>query len=117
MKESDNIKMEINIAGERISLTVPFTRQDAVRDSERRVNDLFHTWSTRYPGKKPREIIAMVAYQFASVYGDMLEENRRALSLADQIDDRLSRLLRNQEESGDSSVVDENLTENFFTDF
>ena len=51
MTERDNIRMEINIAGEPMLLTVPFDRQSAVRDIEEQTNMLYRNWRARFPKK------------------------------------------------------------------
>lgn len=94
MKETDNIKMEINIGGERLSLVVPFLSQNAVRDTERRVQDLFQSWSARFPDKTPPEILAMVAYRFAYIYGEIEEQTSRALALAEETERKFDRIIR-----------------------
>ena len=49
MTERDNIRMEINIAGEPMLLTVPFDRQSAVRDIEEQTNMLYRNWRNTPP--------------------------------------------------------------------
>lgn len=93
MTDRDSVKMEINIAGENIQLTVPFNRQDAVRDTERDVNALFDNWRQRFPRKQPTEILAMVAYQYASFYSDLREKYERAADTARSADKALQALL------------------------
>lgn len=118
MKERDKVRMEINIAGERIPLTVPFSQQEAVRDAERRVDDLFQSWSARYPGKQPKEILAMVAYQFSAHYGELLQQANQAIALADRLDDRLAQLLATGPQEDSPSPPDPfHMEEDFFTDF
>lgn len=73
MNDSDKIKMYLNIGEQRISLTVPFARQDFVRDVEREVDSLYRKWRLSFPSKTDREILAMVAYQYASFYGELKE--------------------------------------------
>lgn len=90
MHDSDKVKIYIQIAGQRIPLTVSPDRQNAIRRAEREVNDLVADWRTRFPAKTDMEILAMVAYQFASYYGDLLERMEAARDLALQIDDRLA---------------------------
>ncbi len=84
---TDEIKMEVNIAGERISLTVPFSRQEAVRHTEAELGALFKAWGEKFPKKSPKELLAMMAYKFASSYFDLLEmreeENGEMLKLLD----------------------------------
>lgn len=60
--------MRVNIAGENISLAVPFDEQDFVRDTERRIAELFDSWRERFPSKSVRELLAMMTYQYASYY-------------------------------------------------
>lgn len=105
--------MEINIAGERLTLTVPFRQQNAVRDTERRVADLFQSCTARYPGKKPHEILAVVSYQLAYLYGELREQTDNALQAIDELDERLTILLRD----GGTTVADEDDTEAMRTDF
>ena len=44
MKKEDNVQMTINIAGQRIPLTVAFDQQGLVRETERNVGDLYEKW-------------------------------------------------------------------------
>lgn len=65
--------MFLNIGDQRISLTVPFDRQDFVRDVESKVDRLYRKWRLSFPSKTDREILAMVAYQFASYFSELKE--------------------------------------------
>lgn len=67
----DTVKLEINIAGELIKLTVPFKQQDSVRDTEKAINKLYSDWRVKYPRKTSSELLAMIAYQFASFYYEL----------------------------------------------
>ncbi len=84
---SDEIIMEVNIAGERFSLSVPFSRQEAVRHTEAEISSLFRKFGETFPKKSPKEILAMVAYRFASSYFDLVEarekDKKDALELLD----------------------------------
>lgn len=91
---TDEIKMEVNIAGERISLSVPFSRQEAVRRTEAELALLFKSWGEKFPKKSPKELLAMMAYKFAASYFDLLEarkedadEMRNLLDLASRVID------------------------------
>ena len=44
MNDSENIKMNLNIGGQRIVQTVPFRNQDFVRDVEKEVDNLYSKW-------------------------------------------------------------------------
>ena len=97
MTESDKVNMTINIGGEHIPLTVDFNLQDAVRDAEKAASDLFTTWRLRWPNRTDKEILAMVAYQFAYYYQDLLERQTQAAAIAEEIDALLDTLFKGRE--------------------
>ena len=68
MADREKVKMYINIAGERIRLTVVYDEQDAVREAESQVVRLFDEWRQMFPKKTVPELLAMIAYQFAMYY-------------------------------------------------
>lgn len=75
--------MRIKIAGMSIPLTVDFSEQDHVRETERRVAELFDNWRRMFPSRSEQELLAMMTYQYASYYL-ALSKNR------EEIADRLS---------------------------
>lgn len=89
---SDEILMEVNIAGERISLSVPFSRQEAVRNTETELSMLYRKFGETFPKKSPKELLAMVAYRFASSYFDLLKAREKDLSDVSQLLDDVERL-------------------------
>lgn len=93
MNDSDKVKMTINIGGEHIQLSVDFNRQNLVRDAEKAADDLYRTWRSRWPSRSDKEILAMVAYQFASFYQELLSRFENAVSLASATDEKLSRII------------------------
>ncbi|MDE7159902.1 MAG: cell division protein ZapA [Muribaculaceae bacterium] len=95
MNDPEKVKIHITIAGERIPLTVDAPKQGAVRRTERHVAELFDTWHKRFPAKSDMEILAMVAYQFASYYDDLRDRYEAARDAATQIDDRLQAMEQN----------------------
>ena len=68
MADREKVKMYINIAGEKIRLTVDYDEQDAVREAESQVVRLFDEWRQMFPKKTVPELLAMIAYQFAMYY-------------------------------------------------
>lgn len=68
MADREKVKIYINIAGERIRLTVDYDEQDAVREAESQVVRLFDEWRQMFPKKTVPELLAMIAYQFAMYY-------------------------------------------------
>lgn len=93
MKNDDNIQMIINIAGERIALTVPFSQQNHVRDTERNIGELYNKWRAKFPRKTMTELLAMMTYQYASYYTSLSEIYDKATDSAVEIDDLLSQTL------------------------
>ena len=79
MKDTDKIKMRIKIAGMSIPLNVAFSEQDHVRETERRVAELFDNWRRMFPSKSEQELLAMMTYQYASYYV-ALSANREEIS-------------------------------------
>lgn len=104
---SDEVKMEVNIAGERILLTVPFSRQEAVRKTEGELSLLYKTWGAKFPKKSPKELLAMIAYKFASSYFDLLEERSKDISEAQSMLDALARLCGDSQSDSDSEEYEE----------
>lgn len=96
MNDSDNIKMTINIGGEHLQLSVPFNRQDVVRDAEKSASRLYDSWRKKWPSRSDKEILAMIAYQFASYYIELLSRYENAASLAENCNQRLSEIISNQ---------------------
>lgn len=66
--------MEIVIAGEHLKLSVPFSDQDMVRDTEKEIGELYDSWRRRFPAKSVDELLAMMVYQYASRYHLMITE-------------------------------------------
>lgn len=85
MKETDDIDIDITIAGQPLELTVPFNTQNEVRAVEAHIASLYHKWRAQYPGKSSQEIMAMLAYQYASFYFSMREREDKANARASQI--------------------------------
>ena len=78
MNDSQKIKMYLNIGDQRLTVNVPFERQDFVRDVESSIQRLYGQWRNTFTTKSDREILAMVAYQFASHYSEMKESYEAA---------------------------------------
>lgn len=60
--------MRIKIAGLAIPLTVAFKDQDHVRETEKKIGELFDNWRRMFPSKSSEELLAMMTYQYASYY-------------------------------------------------
>lgn len=95
MNTSDKVKMEINIAGEHLSLTVPFDSQNTVRDTERKIASMFSNMRSKFSNKSDKEVLAMVTYQFASDYFYMLGLYDKAKRAAQLLEEDLDNGLKN----------------------
>lgn len=84
--------MEINIGGQNVRLTVPFLKQDFVRDTETEIGKLFSSLRKKFPRKDERELLAMIIYQYASYYRELLFRHEEALRLAKDCEERLGRI-------------------------
>lgn len=93
MNDSDKVKMTINIGGEHLSLSVDFNRQSAVRKAEKAAANLFSSWRQKWPALSDKEILAMVAYQFASYYQELLDRYETASEIAADTDARLAEII------------------------
>lgn len=93
MKNDENIQMMINIAGERIPLTVPFSQQNQVRETEKNIGELYNKWRSRFPRKSNQELLAMMTYQYASFYLSLSELYAKACTDITEIGDLLDKAL------------------------
>ncbi len=100
MKNSDLVKMTLIIGGEHIPLTVPFDRQDAMRDAEKAVSQLYDKWRSERLTRSDKEVMAMVAHQFAYLYQGLLAKYEQAIDMAAYCDMRLSEIIRNEKDKG-----------------
>ena len=86
--------MKINIAGQQLLLTVPFSDQDYTRETEKNLNSLYETWCKRFPDKSETELLAMIAFQYASHYDALTRTYIEADTKASKIEERLEVLAK-----------------------
>lgn len=89
----EQIKMIINIAGEKIPLTVGFSQQDLVRDAERSVGELYETWRAKFPTRSTQYILAMIAYRYASYFLSVCRDYEQGAEEIRRLEERVSALL------------------------
>lgn len=92
-KDTERIKMYVNIGEERISLKVAFDNQDDVRDTEAHIRNLYSKWRKEFPQKTGAELLAMLAYQYASFYLEMTKREKDAAETLEELDKRLDKML------------------------
>lgn len=90
------INIEVNIAGERITLNTPFSRQDAVRKTEAEIGLLFKQLRERFPGRGQKELLAMMVYDFASRYFSLADQREEEINEAGNLLEEAERLCRNE---------------------
>lgn len=91
--DQEKVKLKLNIAGEQILLSVPYSEQEQTREVEAQINHLFSTWRGRFPDKSDRELLAMIAFQYAGHYTAVLKERNAMIEAADSAADTLDRLI------------------------
>lgn len=91
--DKDNVKIEINIAGELIILSVPFDEQVNVRKSERSINALYKEWRRQFPKKSHSELMAMICYRFASYFRNLSDQYEELSRQLDETSSMLDSLL------------------------
>ncbi len=97
MNDKEKIKMYLNIGGCQVPVTVPGSQQEFVRDVESQVESLYSNWRREFTKRTDREILAMVAYQFASHYTELRQRYNRASGLVDECSAILDRVNNKQE--------------------
>lgn len=90
MAAPEEIEMEIKIADQKVRQRVAFDRQDFVRETEKEIGNLFWSLRKSFPKKKESELLAMIIYQYASYYRDLVALHKKALQIAIQCDNMLT---------------------------
>lgn len=67
--------------------------EEIYRIAETNVNELYSRWRSRYTDKTSKEVLAMVAFQFAKLYFAARAANESVKALVDQLDRELDHLL------------------------
>lgn len=96
--DQEKVKLKLNIAGESILLSVPYSDQEQTRETEAEINSLFKTWRGRFPEKSDRELLAMIAFQYAVHYAALMRERSQITNLADDAQKTIDRLLKEGEQ-------------------
>jgi hypothetical protein len=93
MKEDDVIDISIKIANQHLGLKVPFNQQDEVREIEDLMSRYYTTWRKQYPRKSESELLAMLAYQFASYYYALRIRQQGAMRQLEDVRRKLDKAL------------------------
>lgn len=95
MERKQNINIRIADAAP-LPMSIAPETEETIRIAERNVNELWKTWSKRFPDKSSRDVLAMVAFRFAHLYFSNIaasgELDRKLSHLENQLDELLLRL-------------------------
>lgn len=81
--------MKLDIAGEPVILSVPYSQQEETRQTETEVNQVFSIWRARFPEKTDRELLAMIAFRYADRYSSLKREREETLREMDRLNAEL----------------------------
>ncbi len=92
MKEQQHITIQIADQPP-IDLDIRRDAEEFVRKTERSVNKVWAHWCNDFKQKSPSEVLAMVAYQYAKLYYELVERIDRDEKMLTDFDQELSHLL------------------------
>ncbi|MCH5214506.1 MAG: cell division protein ZapA [Muribaculaceae bacterium] len=92
----EKVRMKLDIAGENILLSVPYSRQELTREAEAEVNRLFATWRERFPDKSDRELLAMIAFRYADRYTEMVRSREESQADLEELTRHVDSLVRGE---------------------
>ena len=73
-EKTNNINIEVNIAGVHFMRTVPFQDQELTRSVEAKINSLYAQWRHSFPERSDEMLLAMMVYNYASQYYQLARE-------------------------------------------
>ncbi len=103
MKQQQNITIKIADVAP-ISMTINRDTEERVREAEYNVNRVWSTWRSEFETKTSKEVLAMVAYQFAKLYYQLLHTVEERQHIIDDFESELNRLLEITTDKNTSSV-------------
>lgn len=93
MNTSKKIKLDIVIAGEVLSVSVPEEQRLLIKETELNVQKKFSDLRRNFPRKSEKEIFAMIAFQFAFDFYEQAEQMNKALRAVEILDEDLGTLI------------------------
>ncbi|MBO5053763.1 MAG: cell division protein ZapA [Muribaculaceae bacterium] len=92
MKEQQKISIKIADVTP-ISMTINPQAEEVVREAEYNVNKVWSTWRHEFENKTSKEVLAMVAFQFAKLYYQLSHTVAQRQGIVDTFEAELDRLL------------------------
>lgn len=92
MKQEQNITIKIADL-KPVAMTIRPAEEETIRKAERAVNELWKAWCARFTERKPSEVMALVAFQFARALYAAEHQQALQAALLDRFEAELDRLL------------------------
>lgn len=92
MKKQQNITIKIADVPP-ISMTIAPETEEIVRIAERNVNKVWSKWLNDFEGQSSKQVLAMVTFQFAKLYYQLLDQANRQEHLLEDFEKELDTLL------------------------
>ena len=92
MKTQQNITIKI-ADNAPISMTIAPETEEVVRKAEYNVNKVWNKWRASFQDRSAKEVLAMVTFQFAKSYYQLLEQVERQQVIIKDFEAELDRLL------------------------
>ena len=83
--------MELHIGSQTVAVTVPFNKQNFVRDTETEIDQLYSNLRIKFPKRDERDLLAMIVYQYADYYRELLQIHKKACHVALECEQQISR--------------------------
>lgn len=93
MKVTDNIDIKITIATQQLTVKVAYAEQELAREVERHIDSIYRRWRPEFPHKSESELLAMLAYQYATFYFRLREQQKVSAQMLTDMEQGLGRFL------------------------
>lgn len=74
-------------------MTIPADTEEIIRRAESQVNKVWNAWRANFDTKTSKEVLAMVAFQFAKKYYQLREYVDNQQAFVEEFEKELNRLL------------------------
>lgn len=92
MSDKQHITIQIADAGH-LDLNIEREEEEDVRNTVSKVNMLWSQWCNQFPQRSTKDVLAMVAYQYARKYYSMVDAIAAQDSALAQVDNALDQIL------------------------
>lgn len=90
--KTEVVTIDINIAALKIPLKIELDKLPVAREIEAELGGLYKSWRQKFPNKSDKELLAMIAYQYASYYKELSALYKEAQELSQECDRRLDEI-------------------------